>query len=156
MADFVVEKRQRIGKIHLTLAWWLEVDYIKHMKNIIIYVWTILGFVILSTVVEMTSYTLLQVPVPAGFGPKDLVLMFPTRFLLAFIFIFMFRLSTGSKLAENGPLYGLLWFLGFSVPAEVGMWLVFKYGVITLYAGLLSGLLTFLSCGWIVKKIKLP
>jgi len=125
-------------------------------KNIIIYVLTTLGFAILSAVVEMTSYTLLQVPVPAGFGPKDLVLMFPSKILLAFIFIIMFRLSAGSKLAENGRLYGLLWFLGFSVPAEVGMWLVFKYGVITFHAGLLSGLLTFLSWGWIVKKIKLP
>ncbi|MGA2324533.1 MAG: hypothetical protein ABSG22_11890 [Sedimentisphaerales bacterium] len=152
----MVEKRQRIGRIHPTLAWWLEVDYIKYMKNIIIYVLTTLGFAILSAVVEMTSYTLLQVPVPAGFGPKDLVLMFPSKILLAFIFIIMFRLSTGSKLAENGRLYGLLWFLGFSVPAEVGMWLVFKYGVVTFYAGLLSGLLTFLSWGWIVKKIKLP
>lgn len=127
-----------------------------YMKNIIIYVWTIPGFVILSAVVEMTSYTLFQVPAPAGFGPKDLVLMFPPRILLAFIFIFMFRLSAGSKLAENGPLYGLLWFLGFSIPGEVGFWLVFKYEVITFYAGLLSGLLTFLSWGWIVKKIKLP
>jgi hypothetical protein len=126
------------------------------MKNIIIYVWTILGFVILSTVVEMTSYTLFQVPTPAGFGAKDLVLMFPTKILLAFIFIFMFRLSTGSKLAENGPLYGLLWFLGFSVPQEVGFWLVFKYEVVTAYAGLLSGLVTFPIWGWIVKKIKLP
>ena len=152
----MVEKRQRIGRIHPTLAWWLEVDYIKYMKNIIIYVLTTLGFAILSAVVEMTSYTLLQVPVPAGFGPKDLVLMFPSKILLAFIFIFMFRLSAGSKLAENGRLYGLLWFLGFSVPAEVGMWLVFKYGAVTFYAGLLSGLLTFLSWGWIVKKIKLP
>ena len=126
------------------------------MKNIIIYVWTILGFVILSTAVEITSYTLFQVPTPAGFAPKDLVLMFPSNILRVFIFIFMFRLSTGSKLAENGPLYGLLWFLGFSVPSEVGMWLVFKYGVTTFYAGLLSGLLSFLSCGWIVRKIKLP
>ncbi|MGA2914894.1 MAG: hypothetical protein ABSE89_02595 [Sedimentisphaerales bacterium] len=131
-------------------------NYKKYMKNIIIYVWIILGFVILSTVVEMTSYTLLQVPTPAGFGPKDLVLMFPSKILLAFIFIFIFRLSTGSKLAENGPLYGLLWFLGFSIPSEVGFWLVFKYEVNTAYAGLLSGLLTFLSWGWIVKKIKLP
>ena len=126
------------------------------MKNIIIYVWTILGFVILGTVVEMTSYALLKVPTPAGFGPKDLVLMFPSNILRVFIFIFMFRLSTGSKLAENGPLYGLLWFLGFSIPGEVGMWLVFKYEAITFYAGLLTGLLSFLSWGWIVKKIKLP
>ncbi len=126
------------------------------MKNIIIYVLTTLGFVILCTVVEIMSYTLFRVPTPAGFEPKDLVLLLPPKILLAFIFIFMFRLAAGSKLAENGPLYGLLWFLGFSVFSEVGMWVVFKYEVTTFYAGLLSGLLTFLSWGWIVKKIKLP
>jgi hypothetical protein len=121
-----------------------------------LYVLTTLGFVILCTVVEMMSYTLFRVPTPAGFGPKDLVLLFPPKILLAFIFIFMFRLAAGSKLAENGLLYGLLWFLGFSVFSEFGMWVVFKYEVTTFYAGLLSGLLTFLSWGWIVKKIKLP
>ena len=125
-------------------------------KKYTIYVLTILGFVILSTVVEMMSYTLLRAPAPEGFGPIDLVLMFPTKILLAFIFIFMFRLSAGSKLSENGPLYGLLWFLGFSVPSEVGFWLVFKYEVVTFYAGLISGLVTFPIWGWIVKKIKLP
>lgn len=59
------------------------------------------------------SYILFRVPAPAGFGTKDLVLLFPPKILLAFTFILMFRLAYGSKLAENGPLYGLLWFLGF-------------------------------------------
>jgi hypothetical protein len=131
-------------------------DHQSNMKNIAIYVLTTLGFVILCTVVEMMSYALFRVPAPAGFGSKDLVLLFPPKILLAFIFIFMFRLAAGSKLAGNGPLYGLLWFLGFSVFSEVGMLVVFKYEVTTFYAGLSSGLLTFLSWGWIVKKIKLP
>lgn len=126
------------------------------MRKIMKYAGTILGFVILSAVVEVTCYTLFEVPAPAGFSTIDLVLMFPTKMLLAFIFIFMFRLSSGSKLAENGLLYGLLWFLGFSVPSEVGFWLVFKYGAVSFYAGTLAGLVTFPIWGWIVKKIKLP
>lgn len=36
------------------------------------------------------------------------------------------------------------------------MLVVFKYEVTTFYAGLLSGLLTFLSWGWIVKKLNCP
>ncbi|MBN1796397.1 MAG: hypothetical protein JW804_06975 [Sedimentisphaerales bacterium] len=132
-------------------------NYKKYVKNITIYVCTTLGLVILSTMAEMTSYNLVfQVPTPEGFGSKDLVFLFLIKILFDFIFILMFRLSAGSKLAENGPLYGLLWFLGFSVPQEVGFWLVFKYEVITAYAGLLSGLVSFPIKGWIVQKIKLP
>ena len=126
------------------------------MKNTMIYVWTILGLVILSTVAEMTSYPLFRAPAPAGFGTKEVVILFLLKILFDSDFILMFRLSRGSKLAENGPLYGLLWFLGFSVPSEVGFWLVFKYKVAIAYAGLLSGLVTFPLKGWIVKKIKLP
>jgi hypothetical protein len=127
------------------------------MKNIMIYVWTILGFVILDTAIEMTSYALVfQVPTPAGFSSTELVLLFLIKILFDLIFVLMFRFSRGSKLAENGPLYGVLWFLGFSVPQEVGFWLVFKYEVVTAYAGLLSGLVTFPTKGWIVKRIKLP
>ncbi|OGB99971.1 hypothetical protein A2V82_09720 [candidate division KSB1 bacterium RBG_16_48_16] len=126
------------------------------MKNTMIYVWTILGLVILSTVAEMTSYPLFRAPAPAGFGTKEVVILFLLKILFDSDFILMFRLSRGSKLAENGPLYGLLWFLGFSVPSEVGFWLVFKYKVAIVYAGLLSGLVTFPLKGWIVKKIKLP
>lgn len=126
------------------------------MKNIMIYVWAILGLVILSTVAEMTSYPLFQAPAPTGLGTKELVLLFLLKILFDSDFLLMFRLSRGSKLAENGPLYGLLWFLGFSVPAEVGFWLVFKYEVVIAYAGLVSGLVTFPTKGWIVKKIRLP
>jgi len=127
------------------------------MKKFIVYVWTILGLVILDTVIEMTSYGLVfQVPTPAGLSFKELVPLFLLKILFDSIFVVMFRLSAGSKLAENGPLYGLLWFLGFSVPQEVGFWLVFKYEVATAYAGLLSGLVTFPIKGWIVKKVKLP
>lgn len=129
---------------------------IKNYKEHAKYIWTIFGFVVLSTMIEMTSYTLLQVPTPAGFGYRDLALLFPTKILFAFIFIFMFRLSAGSKLAENGLVYGFLWFLGFSVPQEVGFWLVYKYEAVTAYAGLLSGLVTFPIWGWIVGKTKLP
>jgi len=126
------------------------------MKNTMIYVWTILGLVILSTVAEMTSYPLFRAPAPAGFGTKEVVILFLLKILFDSDFILMFRLSRGSKLAENGPLYGLLWFLGFSVPSEVGFWLVFKYKVGIVYAGLLFCLVTFPLKGWIVKKIKLP
>jgi len=126
------------------------------MKNVMIYIWTLIGLVILSTVAEMTVYPLFGAPAPAGFGMKELVILFLLKLLFDFIFILMFRLSRGSKLAENGPLYGFLWFLGFSVPNEVGFWLVLKYEIVIAYAGLLSGLVTFPIKGWIVKKIKLP
>jgi hypothetical protein len=121
-----------------------------------IYVWTLIGLVILSTVVEMMSYSLFGAPAPAGFSTKVLVILFLLKFLFDFIFILMFRLSRGSKLTENGLYYGFLWFLGFSVPNEVGFWLVFNYEVVIVYAGLLSGLVSFPIKGWILKKIKLP
>jgi hypothetical protein len=38
------------------------------MKNVMIYVWTLIGLVILSTVVEMMSYSLFGAPAPAGFS----------------------------------------------------------------------------------------
>ena len=126
------------------------------MKKILIYVLTIMGFVILSTVIEMTSYTLLRVPTPPGFSTKDLALIFPTKILFAFVFVIVFRLSYGSKLSENGIFYGILWFLGFSIPQEVGFWAVYKYEIVSAYAGLLSGFVTFPIWGWLVKKIKLP
>lgn len=126
------------------------------MKNILIYVCTILGMILFAAVGEITSYSLFQVPTPTGFGPKDLLLLFPIKILFAFVFVVMFQLSRGSKLANNGLLYGFLWFLGFSVPQEVGFWLVFKYEAVTAYAGLSSGLVVFLIWGWLVKKIKLP
>jgi hypothetical protein len=115
-----------------------------------------MGLVVLSIIIEMTIYTLLKVPAPAGLSSRDLILLFPIKVLFDSIFVFMFRLSAGSKLAENGLLYGFLWFLGFSVPQEIGFWLVYKYAVITAYAGLLSGLLTFPLWGLVLKKIKLP
>jgi len=120
------------------------------------YVWTILGFVLLAAVGEIASYRLFEVPAPIGFGLKELVLLFPIKILFTFVFILMFRLSRGSKLAESGTLYGFLWFLGFSVPQEVGFWLVFKYEIVNAYAGFSSGLVVFLIWGWMVKKIKLP
>jgi hypothetical protein len=126
------------------------------MKNSMIYVWTLLGLVLLSTAAEMTSYPLFGAPAPAGFGAKEVAALFLVKILFDFVFILMFRLARGSRLAENGPLYRFLWFLGFSVPSEIGYWLVFKYEVVIAYAGLASGLVSFPIKGWIVKKVKLP
>jgi hypothetical protein len=122
------------------------------MKNIWKYVWMILVFIILATFCEILSYTIFKVTTPAGFGPIDLAFMIPHKILMAFIFILMFRLASGSKLAKSGLLYGFLWFLGSSIPGEVGFWLVFKYELVMLYAGLLSGLLTLITWGWMVKR----
>lgn len=127
------------------------------MKNVIVYIRTILVFVFLDIVVEMACYALVfHVPAPPGFGFTELILQFLIKILFDSVFVLMFRLAAGSRLARNGVLYGLLWFLAFSVPQEIGFWLVFKYEVVTAYAGLLSGLVTFPTKGWIVKRIKLP
>ena len=37
-------------------------------------------------------------------------------------------------------LYGVLWFLGFSIVSEVGFWLALKYSPIMMIAGITSGL----------------
>jgi hypothetical protein len=77
---------------------------------------------------------------PSGFRSLDLVFMIPNSILGAFIFVLIFFLAKGSKLGQNGLLYGFLWFLGFSVVSEVGFWIALKYSPIMMAAGITSGL----------------
>ncbi len=77
---------------------------------------------------------------PTGFGWLDLFAMIPTTLLGGFVFVLIFFLAKGSKLGQNGLLYGVLWFLGFSVVSEVGFWLALKYSPIMMIAGITSGL----------------
>jgi ABC-type multidrug transport system permease subunit len=77
---------------------------------------------------------------PTGFRSLDLVFMIPTSILGGFIFVLIFFLAKGSKLGQNGLLYGFLWFLGFSVVSEVGFWIALKYSPIMMVAGVTSGL----------------
>ncbi len=58
----------------------------------------------------------------------------------------------GSKLGQNGLLYGVLWFLGFSVVSEVGFWIVLKYSPVMMIAGITSGLCHIIS-GLIVERL---
>ena len=89
---------------------------------------------------------------PTGFGSLDLVFMIPTSILGGFIFVLMFFLAKGSKLGQNGLLYGFLWFLGFSVVGEVGFWIVLKYSPIMMIAGITSGL-GYLVNGIITERL---
>ena len=77
---------------------------------------------------------------PAGFRTLDLVFMIPTSILGGLVFVLIFSLARGSKLARSGLLYGLLWFLGFSVVGEVGFWIALKYSPVMMVAGITSGL----------------
>jgi len=77
---------------------------------------------------------------PTGFRSLDLVFMIPTSILGGFIFVLIFFLAKGSKLGQSGLLYGLLWFLGYSVVSEVGFWIALKYSSIMMIAGITFGL----------------
>lgn len=77
---------------------------------------------------------------PTDLNWLDLFAMIPTTILGGFVFVLIFFLAKGSKIGQNGLLYGVLWFLGFSVVSEVGFWLVFKYSPIMMIAGITSGL----------------
>jgi len=70
----------------------------------------------------------------------DLFAMIPTTILGGFVFVLIFFLAKGSKIGQNGLLYGVLWFLGFSVVSEVGFWLALKFSPIMMIAGITSGL----------------
>ena len=89
---------------------------------------------------------------PTGFRSLDLVFMIPTSFLGGFIFVLIFFLAKGSKLGQNGLLYGFLWFLGFSIVSEVGFWIALKYSPIMMIAGITSGL-GHLVNGIIVERL---
>ena len=89
---------------------------------------------------------------PTGLRTLDLVFMIPTSILGSFIFVLIFFLAKGSKLGQNGLLYGFLWFLGFSVVSEVGFWIALKYSPIMMIAGITSGL-GHLVNGIIVERL---
>jgi len=77
---------------------------------------------------------------PTDLNWLDLFAMIPTTILGGFIFVLIFFLAKGSKLGQNGLLYGVLWFFGFSVVGEVGFWLALKFSPIMMIAGITSGL----------------
>ena len=77
---------------------------------------------------------------PTDLNWLDLFAMIPTTILGGFVFVLIFFLAKGSKIGQNGLLYGVLWFLGFSIVSEVGFWLAFKYSPIMMIAGITSGL----------------
>jgi len=77
---------------------------------------------------------------PTDFGWLNLFAMIPTTILGGFVFVLIFFLAKGSKLGQNGLLYGVLWFFGFSVVGEVGFWLALKFSPIMMIAGITSGL----------------
>ena len=77
---------------------------------------------------------------PTDLNWLDLFAMIPTTLLGGFVFVLIFFLAKGSKLGQNGLLYGVLWFLGFSVVSEVGFWLALKFSPIMMIAGITSGL----------------
>ena len=77
---------------------------------------------------------------PTGFSWLDLFAMIPTTILGGFVFVLIFFLAKGSKIGQNGLLYGVLWFLGFSIVSEVGFWLALKFSPIMMIAGITSGL----------------
>ncbi len=77
---------------------------------------------------------------PTDLNWLDLFAMIPTTILGGFIFVLIFFLAKGSKLGQNGLLYGVLWFFGFSIVSEVGFWLALKFSPIMMIAGITSGL----------------
>jgi len=89
---------------------------------------------------------------PTELGWVDLFVMIPTTILGGFVFVLIFFLAKGSKLGQKGLLYGVLWFLGFSVVSEVGFWIVLKYSPIMMVAGITSGLCHIIN-GLIVERL---
>lgn len=89
---------------------------------------------------------------PSEFATKDLIILIPIAFLHGFAFVLLFFLSKGSAIARNGLLYGFLWWLGYGVVSEVGFWIVLKFPVIMMVAGVTANL-TLLINGVIVEKL---
>src|SRR3972149_687302 len=96
-----------------------------------------------------------QLVPPTGFGAMDLLILIPSTLLGGFVFVLIFFLAQGSKLGQNGLLYGLLWLLGFSVVCEVGFWVVFQYSPIMMAAGVASGVCYFIN-GVIFERLGKP
>lgn len=89
---------------------------------------------------------------PTDLNWLDLFAMIPTTILGGFVFVLIFFLAKGSKIGQNGLLYGVLWFLGFSVVSEVGFWLALKFSPIMMIAGITSGLCLLIN-GVIVGRL---
>jgi len=89
---------------------------------------------------------------PSEFTSKDLIILIPIAFLHGFAFVLLFFLSTGSAIARNGLLYGFLWWLGSGIVSEVGFWMVFKFPVIMMVAGVTANL-SHLINGFVVEKL---
>jgi len=89
---------------------------------------------------------------PTDLNWLDLFAMIPTTILGGFVFVLIFFLAKGSKIGQNGLLYGVLWFLGFSIVSEVGFWLALKYSPIMMIAGITSGLALLIN-GVIVGRL---
>ena len=89
---------------------------------------------------------------PSGFMPIDLIISIPLAFIHGFAFVLLFFFAKGSRIAQNGLLYGFLWWLGTSVVFEVGFWLVLKFSLVTMLAGLTAGLCLLIE-GTIVEKL---
>ncbi len=89
---------------------------------------------------------------PTDLSWLDLFAMIPTTILGGFVFVLIFFLAKGSKIGQNGLLYGVLWFLGFSVVSEVGFWLALKFSPIMMIAGITSGLSLIIN-GVIVGRL---
>ncbi len=89
---------------------------------------------------------------PTDLSWLDLFAMIPTTILGGFVFVLIFFLAKGSKIGQNGLLYGVLWFLGFSVVSEVGFWLALKFSPIMMIAGITSGLCLLIN-GVIVGRL---
>ena len=88
---------------------------------------------------------------PTDLRWMDLFVMIPTTILGGFVFVLIFFLAKGSRIGQNGLLYGVLWFLGFSVVSEVGFWIALKYSPIMMIAGITSGLCHIIN-GLIVER----
>lgn len=89
---------------------------------------------------------------PSGLGPIDLIMTIPLVLLHGFAFVLLFFLAKGSKIAQNGLLYGFLWWLGAGVAYEVGFWIVLKYSSITMIAGLTASLCLLIE-GIVVERL---
>ena len=89
---------------------------------------------------------------PTDLNWPDLFAMIPTTLLGGLVFVLIFFLAKGSKIGQNGLLYGVLWFLGFSVVSEVGFWIVLKYSPVMMVAGIASGLCHIIN-GLIVERL---
>ena len=110
-------------------------------------IWFIFPIIVYSLFVMFFDLTS-----PSGFSPIDLVISIPLSFLHGFAFVLIFFLAKGSKIGQSGLLYGFLWWLGAGVVWEVGFWLLLKFSLVTMLAGLAADLCLLVN-GIIVEKL---